>query len=341
MPCGDKWKNKTMRRIPMGMGYLYGNQVGILQQDASGLVTYMPGCPPVVQEGLSLNYGAMQDGYYVPATIRGSVPLPAPPSHQHRDARPFPPHDHHHPWWEKDGHCCESCAKGHPCEGGCGHACTCGKEGPGVGRQAKRKLIKRKYTRGSGMGACVTVGDPHRQPGRRGAPGSRPSGLYYGFQRNNHASGRPNRRAPFPVGQQPYFLGKTINTYIEPFAGCPTRAVPYWVQGMGARTRTLRSRRQLTRKSKLRSRPTQTRGIDPLADFNVLLYPPGRGHSGPHGWYVAVCAKPSGDGYVPCGPGANVTVSAVKGNMAYVSKADRYPDSLENRWWPIHARSPR
>ncbi len=334
MPCGDKWKNKTMRRIPMGMGYLYGNQVGILQQDASGLVTYMPGCPPVVQEGLSLNYGAMQDGYYVPRTIRGAVPVPPAPSHQDHDPRRFPPHDHHHPWWEKDGHCCESCAKGHPCEGGCGHACTCGKEGPGVGSQPKRKLIKRKYTR-EGMGACVTVGDPHRQPGRRGAPGTRPSGLYYGFQRNNHASGRPNRRAPFPVGQQPYFLGKTINTYIEPFAGCPTRSAPYWVQGMGGRGRTLRSRRQLTRKSTLRSRPTQTRGVDPLADVVVLLFPQGRGH----GWHAGVCNSPS-PGNLP-GPCVTypVTVSQVRENMGYVTSAPKQP-LLENRWWRIRSRRP-
>lgn len=32
------------------------------------------------------------------------------------------------PWWKKAGHCCESCAHGGECEGGCGAACTCGKE---------------------------------------------------------------------------------------------------------------------------------------------------------------------------------------------------------------------
>ncbi len=34
------------------------------------------------------------------------------------------------PWWKVQGHCCESCAHGGECEGGCGANCTCGKEGP-------------------------------------------------------------------------------------------------------------------------------------------------------------------------------------------------------------------
>ncbi len=33
-------------------------------------------------------------------------------------------------WWAKAGHCCGSCAMGKECEGGCGDACDCGKEGP-------------------------------------------------------------------------------------------------------------------------------------------------------------------------------------------------------------------
>lgn len=36
-------------------------------------------------------------------------------------------------WWKKAGHCCEGCATGGECEGGCGAACTCGKEGNPLG----------------------------------------------------------------------------------------------------------------------------------------------------------------------------------------------------------------
>jgi len=31
-------------------------------------------------------------------------------------------------WWEQAGHCCESCAHGHECEGNCGDDCDCGKD---------------------------------------------------------------------------------------------------------------------------------------------------------------------------------------------------------------------
>lgn len=228
MPCGDKWKNKTMRRFPLGrqsagVGRLYGNLVGTRSYDSSSNVNYQPGCPPIVQRGVSLNYVKMQSGYYVPDTITGAIPV-----------------------WEPKGSCCESCAQGGECEGGCGDACTCGKEGPGYTRKrapgsrrksmvSNRGMGRRSASRPKplvkrGVGSCAGGIDPSMGRNRvlsGGATNTRSAGLYYGFQRRRD----PQRTAPYPVGQQPYFVGRPINALIEPYAGCPTRSVPYWYEG--------------------------------------------------------------------------------------------------------------
>lgn len=46
--------------------------------------------------------------------------------HVHGHEGPFA----HEPEWKQAGACCQSCHEGKACEGGCGAACNCGKEGP-------------------------------------------------------------------------------------------------------------------------------------------------------------------------------------------------------------------
>lgn len=86
---------------------------------------------------------------------------------------------------------------------------------------------------GSMGGSCGGGCDPKMGPNwalSGCAPSSRPYGLNWGYQRN-HQRWPPNKRVgPFPVSQRPYYVGYAVPTYMEPFAGCPTRGAPYWVQ---------------------------------------------------------------------------------------------------------------
>lgn len=252
MPCGDKWKNKTMRRMPLtyrrGMGAPHGQWVGEMEMPA--FPSYRPGCPAVQHPGLQRSYLAMESGIYTPYSIRGALPVcpPEQPCGGHSDCPPAV--DHHQPWWE--GYCCESCATGHECE--CGGDCTGACSSPGMGQSSAappppraRREPRRVHPVPFGGGpACNPYLGPN--PGDIGcAPTTNPVGLYYGFRRGRN---RRQRRVPYPIEQQPYWIGKSAPYYAEPFAGCPTRRMDYWIDagcdggGIGKRGLTLRGKKR-------------------------------------------------------------------------------------------------
>lgn len=275
MPCGDKWKNKTMRRMPMGrgIGNLQGHCFGEHHWDSDRYAVYNPGCQPVVAPGVRWSWDAGSRGVYMPHSICGAVPAPSPGQPEPPPCEPMawrdnPATEQAPPWWHKAGHCCESCAYGHPCEGGCpgqkkaccsscaqggpcvggcGDACTCGKEGrhatkPKRKRKAKTRVraLKRALRPGrgaprngigGGMSGCGGGCDPSmgQNPGSTGcAPGTRPHGMYWGYQRHHRRWPATHRSAPYPIPQRPYPIGLDIAQINEPFQGCPTRAAYYY-----------------------------------------------------------------------------------------------------------------
>jgi hypothetical protein len=92
--------------------------------------------------------------------------------HVHGHEGPFP----HEPEWKKAGACCQSCHEGNACEGGCGSACTCGKEGPSANprlraRRGRIRRVRRGGFRPSRMRPetlkdCLYLCGPTGTPGR-------------------------------------------------------------------------------------------------------------------------------------------------------------------------------
>lgn len=98
MPCGDKWKNKLMRRIPVGIGAWYGGYWrGLMVPPAGQHLTYRPGCPSISIPGVHYNYTAMQMGRFQPQTITGVIPLRG-IGGQVTGYRTIV-RDHQRPWW--------------------------------------------------------------------------------------------------------------------------------------------------------------------------------------------------------------------------------------------------
>lgn len=231
MPCSEKWLQNTQRRIPMrrrgrGIGkHPLGIWRGRRPQPVRENVRYRPGAPPVVYPGLQYSWLAMQNGRYVPATILGARPIRRRKGPPNRPCR-----DKHTPWWDTmaENWECDSVHRGHLVPAGIGQ------------RESSSARRRRKRRRGE-HGVGVVVGcDPRkgRNPYLTGcATSTRPqAGLFWGFQ-NRGAPGRPGthhhrqgRRSPYPVLQQPYWVGKSAPYFQEPFAGTPTRSVPYVVE---------------------------------------------------------------------------------------------------------------
>ena len=177
MPCGSKWKNKTMRRIPLtlrgGIGgsqqrRTFGLPVRTFQLNTDRYVHFQPGAQPIVSPHLAYSHIASLRGRYTPYTLEGAVPA------------------------------------------GCRPGGIAG-----------------------GWGGCAGGSDPRWGGGNmqlQGAsPSSYPIGMAWGFQSHRKRWPPQQRRAPFPILQQPYWVGKSPNYYSEPFAGTPTRSAPYYI----------------------------------------------------------------------------------------------------------------
>jgi hypothetical protein len=269
-----------MKRIPVGganggIGSLRGGVWrGCAEVDTRPYVTYQPGCPSISIPGVYYNFSRGQCGqYYQPTTITNAVPA--------CDSQPSPQprwqiRDHHTPWYEGYYHCCgcgNPCPNGsqcpcgaedHPCQRGlpceCGGTCKengnmNGKpapRGPGVrGMGNAMAAMRARGVGGSLGGSCGGGCDPGLGPNwalSGCAPSSRPYGLNWGYQRNHQRWPPDKRVGPFPVSQRPFYVGYAVPTYLEPFAGCPTRGAPYWVQepcdapGIGRRGLTKKPR---------------------------------------------------------------------------------------------------
>lgn len=253
-----------------GVGNLRGGVWrGSAEVDTRPYVTYQPGCPSISIPGVYYNYSRAQCGqFYQPATITNAVPAcnsqPRPqPRWQNRDHHTPWYQDYYHccgcgnPC--PNGSQCPCGAEDHPCQRGL--PCECGgtcKEKSGVGQRHSSNVSAAMSARGMGYakgthirktsttvgpwragvggsmgGSCGGGCDPKMGPNwalSGCAPSSRPYGLNWGYQRN-HQRWPPNKRVgPFPVSQRPYYVGYAVPTYMEPFAGCPTRGAPYWVQ---------------------------------------------------------------------------------------------------------------
>lgn len=193
MPCGHKWKNKTMRRIPAGrargIGHLQGQWTGERTWDTDRYARYQPGCQPIVAPGVRYSFDAGSRGLFGPQNICGAVPVDCDECIEPPPCEPTAwrdnPADHHPeippPWWYKAGHCCEGAAYGHECgpgcpshkaggcSGDCGGACggACGgdcKCGKGVGDAPK----PRRSRKSKGVGALKRVLRPGRGKPRNG-----------------------------------------------------------------------------------------------------------------------------------------------------------------------------
>ena len=251
-----------------GIGHLRGGVWrGSAEVDTRPYVTYQPGCPSISIPGVYYNYSRAQCGqFYQPATITNAVPAcnsqrPAPGGVRDHHTPWY--EDYYHccgcgnPC--PNGSQCPCGAEDHPCQRGL--PCECGgtcKEKSGVGQRHSSNVSAAMSARGMGYakgthirktsttvgpwragvggsmgGSCGGGCDPKMGPNwalSGCAPSSRPYGLNWGYQRN-HQRWPPNKRVgPFPVSQRPYYVGYAVPTYMEPFAGCPTRGAPYWVQ---------------------------------------------------------------------------------------------------------------
>jgi len=181
MPCGPKWKNKTMRRFPLtlrgGIGSshprAYGLRSRAFQLETDRYVHFQPGAQPIVSPHLAYSHIASLRGRYTPYTLEGAIP-----------AR------------------CAGCPNCMP---------------DGIG----------------GGGGCAGGSDPRWGGGNmqlQGAsPSSYPVGMAWNYQHHHKRWPPQQRRAPYPILQQPYWVGKSPNYYSEPFAGTPTRAAPYYI----------------------------------------------------------------------------------------------------------------
>jgi hypothetical protein len=221
-----------MKRVPYsaiqgGIGLLRGGHWrGSAEVDTRPYVVYQPGCQPITIPGVSYNYSRGQCGrFYQPGTIR----------------RSYPAREHHESPCHAQQACCHPCQRGLPCE--CGGSCRGGGVGKSRGgavpaRQSERfKQYAARFAAqrgiGGGLGGCGGGCNPELGPNWAlggCAPGSRPYGLNWGYQRHHTRWPVERRVVPFPVAQQPYYVGYAVPTYNEPFAGCATRQAPYWVE---------------------------------------------------------------------------------------------------------------
>jgi hypothetical protein len=123
------------------------------------------------------------------------------------------------PWWQKAGHCCESCAYGYPCEHGCPANNSSAQGDTGGNDEVNRQTRKRKSGRRA-IGALQQGSGPPRSGVGFGWSG--------GYQSHHRRWPVQRRTAPYPIPQRPYPIGLDIAQIIEPFQGCPTRAAYYY-----------------------------------------------------------------------------------------------------------------
>lgn len=270
MPCSDKWRANTRRRISLtrrgGIGNAFGQTRAFHPFSASPYQRYQPGCQPIQAPGVSLNYVRMQSGYYVPWTIRGAQPI--------------------------------AYTRCPPCPGPCGPlhdpgigAPPRGGATPGIDTVPPAPGIDPGPVPPPGLGGPGAPGFCNPAMGMNWAqtgcaPGTRPDGLYWGFQNQSCRYPRGQRREPYPVGQQPYWVGKSVPYYAEPFAGCPTRSAPYWVRsdpwyqrGIGETMAKRVSYYQRGNKQKSQGAP---RGAGQHRAGSALVFPRSRGVAAQH-----------------------------------------------------------